>query len=135
MIREEGGIYKMNARNIWLMISVGLGIMLNPLNSSMISIAIARLQHVYQLDVTTVSWIIFSFYIASAVAQPVMGKCSDLFVPQKDIPYRSGCCLRFLHVSSVISWLFLAHRIPDRSICRHKHDGSRRNGDCKNPCY
>lgn len=83
MIREEGGIYKMNARNIWLMISVGLGIMLNPLNSSMISIAIARLQHVYQLDVTTVSWIIFSFYIASAVAQPVMGKCSDLFGRRK----------------------------------------------------
>ncbi|WP_431088203.1 MFS transporter [Paenibacillus sp. 8b26] len=73
----------MNARNIWLMISVGLGIMLNPLNSSMISIAIARLQHVYQLDVTTVSWIIFSFYIASAVAQPVMGKCSDLFGRRK----------------------------------------------------
>ncbi|MFB8374322.1 MFS transporter [Paenibacillus taichungensis] len=69
----------MNARNIWLMISVGLGIMLNPLNSSMISIAIARLQQEFSLDVTAVSWIIFSFYIASAVAQPVMGKCSDLF--------------------------------------------------------
>ncbi|MFJ2043150.1 MFS transporter [Paenibacillus taichungensis] len=73
----------MNARNIWLMISVGLGIMLNPLNSSMISIAIARLQQEFILDVTTVSWIIFSFYIASAVAQPVMGKCSDLFGRRK----------------------------------------------------
>ncbi len=79
MTTEEGGIYVMNARNIWLMISVGLGIMLNPLNSSMISIAIARLQQEFSLDVTAVSWIIFSFYIASAVAQPVMGKCSDLF--------------------------------------------------------
>ncbi|KKO55407.1 MFS transporter [Paenibacillus sp. DMB20] len=69
----------MNARNKWLMISVGLGIMLNPLNSSMISVAIARLQHVYRLDFTDVSWIIFSFYIASAVAHPVMGKASDLF--------------------------------------------------------
>lgn len=73
----------MNTRNIWLMIAVGLGIMLNPLNSSMISIAIARLQQVYLLDVTAVSWIIFSFYIASAVAQPVMGKCSDLFGRRK----------------------------------------------------
>ncbi|MFE6074013.1 MFS transporter [Paenibacillus sp. NPDC057886] len=73
----------MNARNIWLMISVGLGIMLNPLNSSMISIAIARLQQEFLLDVTAVSWIIFSFYIASAVAQPVMGKCSDLFGRRK----------------------------------------------------
>ncbi|MCM3701561.1 MFS transporter [Paenibacillus macerans] len=69
----------MNTRSRWLMISVGLGILLNPLNSSMISIAIARLQHVYHLDFTVISWIIFSFYIASAIAQPVMGKASDLF--------------------------------------------------------
>lgn len=69
----------MNARSRWLLISVGLGVMLNPLNSSMISVTIARLQNVYQLDYTEVSWIIFSFYIASAVAQPVMGKASDVF--------------------------------------------------------
>jgi len=73
----------MNARSRWLMISVGLGILLNPLNSSMISVAIARLQHVYRLDFTVVSWIIFSFYIASAIAQPVMGKASDLFGRRK----------------------------------------------------
>ncbi|MFK7696344.1 MFS transporter [Paenibacillus sp. HJGM_3] len=65
------------------MISVGLGILLNPLNSSMISVAIARLQNVYQLDFTDVSWIIFSFYIASAISQPVMGKASDLFGRRK----------------------------------------------------
>ncbi len=73
----------MNARSRWLLISVGLGILLNPLNSSMISVAIARLQNVFQLDFTDVSWIIFSFYIASAVAQPVMGKASDLFGRRK----------------------------------------------------
>ncbi|ULL18378.1 MFS transporter [Paenibacillus sp. H1-7] len=69
----------MNARSRWLMVSVGLGILLNPLNSSMVSVAIARLQNVYQLDFSAVSWIIFSFYIASAIAQPVMGRASDLF--------------------------------------------------------
>lgn len=58
----------MNTRSKWLMISVGLGILLNPLNSSMISVALARLQYMYQLDFTGVSWIIFSFYIASAIA-------------------------------------------------------------------
>lgn len=73
----------MNARNRWLMISVGLGILLNPLNSSMIAVAIARLQSVYQLDFTGVSWVIFSFYIASAIAQPVMGRASDLFGRRK----------------------------------------------------
>lgn len=65
------------------MISVGLGILLNPLNSSMVSVAIPRLQHVFQLDFTSVSWIIFSFYIASSIAQPIMGKASDLFGRRK----------------------------------------------------
>ncbi|MNC21507.1 Antiseptic resistance protein [compost metagenome] len=73
----------MNARSRWLLISVGLGVLLNPLNSSMISVAIARLQDVYRLDYTEVSWVIFSFYIASAVAQPVMGKASDIFGRRK----------------------------------------------------
>ncbi|TBL78929.1 MFS transporter [Paenibacillus thalictri] len=68
---------KPNSR--WLMISIGLGILLNPLNSSMIAVAIANLQHVYNLEYTAVSWIIFAFYIASAIAQPVMGKAGDLF--------------------------------------------------------
>ncbi|KQN99021.1 MFS transporter [Paenibacillus sp. Leaf72] len=73
----------MNVRNRWLLISVGLGVLLNPLNSSMIAVAIARLQDVYRLAFTDVSWIIFVFYIASAVAQPVMGKASDLFGRKK----------------------------------------------------
>ncbi|MEW9701753.1 MFS transporter [Paenibacillus sp. SI8] len=73
----------MSVRNRWLMISVGLGVLLNPLNSSMISVAIVRLQNVYHLDFTVVSWIIFSFYIASSIAQPVMGKASDLFGRKK----------------------------------------------------
>lgn len=73
----------MNARSRWLMISVGLGILLNPLNSSMIAVAIPGLQNTFHLDFTAVSWIIFSFYIASAVAQPIMGKASDLFGRKK----------------------------------------------------
>ncbi|NQX66053.1 MFS transporter [Paenibacillus alba] len=73
----------MNTRNRWLMISVGLGMLLNPLNSSMVSVAIPRLQNAFHLDFTVVSWIIFSFYIASAISNPVMGKASDLFGRKK----------------------------------------------------
>ncbi|MDQ0090456.1 EmrB/QacA subfamily drug resistance transporter [Paenibacillus anaericanus] len=73
----------MNVRSRWLMISIGLGILLNPLNSSMVSVAIPRLQNVFHLDYTGVSWIIFSFYIASSIAQPIMGKASDLFGRRK----------------------------------------------------
>ncbi|SFE23636.1 drug resistance transporter, EmrB/QacA subfamily [Paenibacillus algorifonticola] len=100
----------MNDRNKWLMIAVGMGIMLNPLNSSMISVAIARLQNVYQLDFTDVSWIIFSFYIASAVAQPVMGKCSDLFGRRKI--FLTGLVIVFVSsmlapLSPSFSWLIV----------------------------
>jgi len=49
----------------------------------MVSVAIPRLQSVFQLDYTSVSWIIFSFYIASSIAQPIMGKASDLFGRRK----------------------------------------------------
>ncbi|GGI44871.1 putative MFS-type transporter YwoD [Paenibacillus marchantiophytorum] len=73
----------MNTSSRWLMISVGLGMLLNPLNSSMVAVAIPRLQHAFQLDFTVVAWIIFSFYIASAVSNPVMGKASDLFGRKK----------------------------------------------------
>jgi len=84
----------MNARSRWLIIAVGLGVLLNPLNSSMVSVAIARLQNVYHLDFTVVSWIIFSFYIASAIAQPVMGKASDLFGRRKI--FLSGLVVAFV---------------------------------------
>lgn len=49
----------MSVRSWWLMISVGLGILLNPLNSSMVSVAIPSLQNVFHLDFTGVSWIVF----------------------------------------------------------------------------
>lgn len=73
----------MTVRRTWFMASISLGILLNPLNSSMISVAIAKLQSVYQITFTDVSWMIFAFYISSAIAQPVMGKVGDLFGRKK----------------------------------------------------
>lgn len=104
----------MNARSRWLMISVGLGILLNPLNSSMVSVAIPRLQQVYQLDFTVVSWIIFSFYIASAIAQPVMGKASDIFGRRKI--FLSGLVVAFVAslwapLSPNFGWLLVSRII------------------------
>jgi EmrB/QacA subfamily drug resistance transporter len=100
----------MNVRSRWLLISVGLGVLLNPLNSSMIAVAIARLQNVYRLDYTVVSWIIFSFYIASAVAQPVMGKASDLFGRKKI--FLAGLVVAFIAsllspLSPTFGWLIV----------------------------
>jgi EmrB/QacA subfamily drug resistance transporter len=93
------------------MIAVGLGILLNPLNSSMISVAIPRLQTAYRLDFTAISWVIFSFYIASAIAQPVMGKASDLFGRRRI--FLAGLVVSFLSsifapLSPNFGWLIVA---------------------------
>ncbi|MBX5436243.1 MAG: MFS transporter [Alicyclobacillaceae bacterium] len=66
------------ARRNWFLVTLGLGILLNPLNSSMISVAMARLEHVFGLTFSQASWLISTYYLASAVAQPVMGKVSDI---------------------------------------------------------
>ncbi|MCP6683672.1 MFS transporter [Bacillus nakamurai] len=63
--------------------AVASGTMLNPLNSSMISLALHGIQHQFHLSFTTVSWLISSFYLASAVAQPVTGKLGDMLGRKK----------------------------------------------------
>lgn len=68
----------------WLLVlTIGLGTLLNPLNSSMISVALTRLQHEFALSFADASWLISVFYLASAAGQPVMGKLSDMFGPKK----------------------------------------------------
>ena len=68
----------------WLLVlTVGLGTLLNPLNSSMISVALTRLQHEFALSVATASWLISAFYLASAAGQPIFGKLSDMFGPKR----------------------------------------------------
>lgn len=64
----------------WLFVlTIGLGTLLNPLNSSMISVALTRIQSEFELSFADASWVISIFYIASAAGQPVMGKLSDMF--------------------------------------------------------
>ncbi|MCL6516039.1 MAG: MFS transporter [Alicyclobacillus sp.] len=61
-----------------MLFTLALGMLLNPLNSSMISVAIARFQDLYHLSFEQVSWIISTYYLASGIGQPVMGKLADL---------------------------------------------------------
>ncbi|MEB3101547.1 MFS transporter [Ferviditalea candida] len=62
-----------------LLITIALGTLLNPLNSSMISVALTRIQGNFHLSFSDVSWLISTFYLASAIAQPVLGKLGDFF--------------------------------------------------------
>jgi len=64
-------------------LTIGLGTLLNPLNSSMISVALTRLQNEFALTFADASWLISIFYLASSAGQPVMGKLSDMFGPKR----------------------------------------------------
>jgi MFS family permease len=53
------------------------GIVLNPLNSSTMSVAVVDIQPVFDVDFRQASLLISVFYVASAVGQPVMGRLAD----------------------------------------------------------
>lgn len=62
-----------------LMVALAFGTTLNPLNSSMIAVALARLQHDFAVSIADVSWLVSGFYVAAAVGQPLMGRLIDQF--------------------------------------------------------
>ncbi|MDQ0822506.1 MFS family permease [Arthrobacter sp. V4I6] len=62
---------------------LSLGTALNPLNSSMIAVALVVLRADFGLDVATVTWVITAFYLTSAAGQPVMGRLADRFGPRR----------------------------------------------------
>ncbi|WP_426448439.1 MFS transporter [Paenibacillus sp. S-38] len=74
--QEPAGLKR---QDMLLITAVALGTLLNPLNTTMISVALARLQEEFQLTFTDVSWLISTYYLASAIGQPIMGKWSDMF--------------------------------------------------------
>ncbi|OUB25925.1 MFS transporter [Bacillus thuringiensis serovar yunnanensis] len=85
---------KMNKKKQLLFLTaVSSGVVLNPLNSSMISLALHQIQENFNLSFTTVSWLISSYYLSSAIAQPVMGKIGDIVGRKKLFLYGLGLVL------------------------------------------
>ena len=56
---------------------------LNPINSSLISTAMVPIADAFGATVADTAWLITGLYLASAVAQPTMGKLADLFGPRR----------------------------------------------------
>lgn len=65
------------------MAALGVGTLLNPLNSSMIAVALIALSRDFGLTTVTVTWVVTVFYLASAALQPLMGRLADRFGPRR----------------------------------------------------
>lgn len=80
MISAERGADHTQARlSRRLVGAVAAGTLLNPLNSSMIAVALVRLQSDFKVSVASAAWLISGFYLAAAVGQPLMGRLADQF--------------------------------------------------------
>ncbi|MEU9199237.1 MFS transporter [Streptomyces sp. NPDC048332] len=60
-----------------------LGSLLNPLNTTMISTALVAIGHHFGIGAADTAWLISVLYLASAVAQPVLGRLADVLGPRR----------------------------------------------------
>jgi predicted MFS family arabinose efflux permease len=63
--------------------SVSLGTLLNPLNSSMIAVALVSLSNYFDVSLATVTWLVTAFYVGGAIGYPLMGQLADRFGPRR----------------------------------------------------
>jgi MFS family permease len=79
---------------------LALGSCLNPINSTMIATALVPIAQSLHKSVAEVGWLIAALYLASAIAQPTMGRLADLFGPRRVLL----CALSLVALSGVVGW-------------------------------
>jgi MFS family permease len=60
-----------------------LGTVLNPINSSMIAVALVSIRDDFDVSIVALSWLISSFYLVAAVFQSVLGRLVDQLGPRR----------------------------------------------------
>jgi len=61
-----------------MLVAIALGTILNPLNSSMIAVALVAVHVDFKVSIGTSTWLVSAFYLVGAVGQPLMGRLADL---------------------------------------------------------
>src|SRR5438045_1618744 len=60
-----------------------LGTLLNPLNSSMIAVALVPMRDDFGVTLAAASWLVTAFYVTAAIGQPLMGRVADVIGPKR----------------------------------------------------
>src|SRR5438067_10478304 len=62
---------------------LAVGNLLNPLNSSMIAVALVSLSADFDVPLATVTWVVSAFYLGGALGMPLMGQLTDRYVARR----------------------------------------------------
>jgi MFS family permease len=63
--------------------AVSMGSVLNPINSSIIAIALVAIGRSFGVGSGTTAWLVSSLYLATAIGQPTMGRLADRLGPRR----------------------------------------------------
>jgi MFS family permease len=63
--------------------ATSFGSVLNPVNSSIITVALVSIGHAFGVGASATTWLVSSLYLATAVGQPAMGRLADLAGPRR----------------------------------------------------
>ncbi|MDH6565505.1 MFS family permease [Streptomyces sp. SAI-117] len=90
-----------------------LGSVLNPVNSSMLAVALVPIGHAFGVPPSQTAWLVSGLYLATAVGQPVIGRLVDAFGPRR--LYLLGTALAglagLLGTLAPTLWVLVASRV------------------------
>src|SRR5258708_37300902 len=63
--------------------ATSFGSVLNPVNSSIIAVALVSIGHAFGVGASATTWLVSALYLATAIGQPTMGRLADLAGPRR----------------------------------------------------
>ena len=66
-----------------IIIAITLGVILNPLNTTMLTVALPTIQNEFHISSEGISWLVASYFIVSVIFLPLIGKLSDHYGRKK----------------------------------------------------
>jgi MFS family permease len=64
-------------------IAISAGSVLNPVNSSIIAVALVAIGHAFAAGAAATTWLVSALYLATAIGQPAMGRLADQLGPRR----------------------------------------------------